>query len=134
MWCYREELDLGLLEERLDRMGLMTEWKVFAAFAVDYLGMPVEAMPLYRSSKILQWKARRLLSFVLETGNFGHNRDNSYRREVEFLNAKLISTKRNINDGLKQFVIFPMDSMKVLGITLMSGVMRTAKEIMCKNS
>ena len=134
LWRYREELDLGLLEERLDRMGLMTEWKVFAAFAVDYLGMAVEAMPLYRSSKILQWKARRLLSFVLETGNFGHNRDNSYRREVEFLNAKLISTKRNLNDGLKQFVIFPMDSMKVLRISLMSGVMRTVKEIMCKKS
>jgi hypothetical protein len=23
----------------------MSEWKAFAAFAVDYLGMPVEAMP-----------------------------------------------------------------------------------------
>ena len=32
-------------------MGLMSEWKAFAAVAVDWLGMPVEAIPLYSSNR-----------------------------------------------------------------------------------
>lgn len=38
---------MGLLEARLNEMGLVSVWKAFGAFAVEYLGMPGEAMPLY---------------------------------------------------------------------------------------
>lgn len=43
-WCrllnrYHQELDLRLLETRLRKAGIMTEWKTFAALAVDILGM-----------------------------------------------------------------------------------------------
>lgn len=31
-------------------MGALGEWRAFAALAVEYLGMPVEAMPLYSPS------------------------------------------------------------------------------------
>ena len=72
LWTYRDELDLPLLEYRLRRMGVMTEWKAFGALAVEWLGMPVEAMPFYSSSAHNRWKLRRILAFVLETGNFGH--------------------------------------------------------------
>ena len=44
LFCYREKLDLRLLELRIRKMGLMSEWKAFGAFAVEYLGMPKEAM------------------------------------------------------------------------------------------
>ena len=128
LWNYRKVIDLRVLEERIQRMGLHSEWGVFAALAVEYLGMPQEAMPLYSSSKILQWKAKRLLSYVLETGNFGHNRDNSYRREKSLLKVKLISLKRNFSDGLKQFLIFPIDSVKVFGKIFFFGVIRTVRE------
>lgn len=47
LWTYRESLNHGLLESRIRKAGLMTEWKGFAEVAVYYLGMPVEAMPLY---------------------------------------------------------------------------------------
>jgi hypothetical protein len=47
LWSYGQSLNYGLLESRLRTMGLMTEWKAFAAFAVEYLGMPVEVMPLF---------------------------------------------------------------------------------------
>ena len=56
LWTYKETIDLGLLEIRLKTMGLMTEWKAFAAYAVDYLGMPSEAMPLYDGA--CEWKLR----------------------------------------------------------------------------
>lgn len=38
---------MGLLEARLKEMGLVSVWKTFGAFAVEYLEMPGEAMPLY---------------------------------------------------------------------------------------
>ena len=47
LWTYRESLNHGLLESRVKEMGLMSEWKAFGAFAVEYLGMPIEAMPLF---------------------------------------------------------------------------------------
>ena len=50
LWTYRDIIDRKLLEKRLWRMGVMTEWESFAALAVDYLGMPVEAMPFYYDS------------------------------------------------------------------------------------
>ena len=34
--------------------GVVSEWKAFAAMAVEYLGMPMEAMPLYSDSG--KWK------------------------------------------------------------------------------
>jgi hypothetical protein len=48
---YMGELDWGVLEERLSRMGLMSEWKAFGAFAVEYLGIPSEAMHFYDGAK-----------------------------------------------------------------------------------
>lgn len=46
LWTYREKVDASLLEKRLCRSGLMSEWHGFAAMAVEYLGMPAYAMPL----------------------------------------------------------------------------------------
>ena len=47
LWAYRNKIDVRLLEKRLRGAGLMSEWKAFGALAVEYLGMPAEAMPLY---------------------------------------------------------------------------------------
>ena len=40
LFCYREKLDLRLLESRIRRAGLMDEWRAFYALASKYLGMP----------------------------------------------------------------------------------------------
>ena len=47
LWTYRDTMDIELLEKRIRRAGLMSEWRAFGAFAVEYLGMPVGAMPFY---------------------------------------------------------------------------------------
>ena len=69
-------------------MGAMTEWKVFASLAVQYLGMPVDAMPFYDSAPKWQNKADKLLSYILSTGNFGHKRDQSLDRATRWLREK----------------------------------------------
>lgn len=113
LWTFRDTIDRNLLGKRLSMMGVMTEWKSFAALAVDYLGMPVEAMPYYSDS--LKWsrKAQKIMTFIFDTGNFGHNRDYSYYKKYPYLVYKFISLWRHIKDFGRYFVIFPLNSIKV---------------------
>lgn len=118
MWTYKESLNQGLLESRIRKAGIMTEWKAFAALAVEYLGMPVETMPLLNSSneqeiKKFKKKADKVIEFVLETGNFGHNRDYSYYKKYPYVVFKAISLWKHHQDFGRYFVIFPLDAMKV---------------------
>lgn len=122
LWTFRGSLDRQLLEFRLRRMRIMTEWMAFAALAVKYLGMPAEAMPLYVGSKRWGRRADRIMAFVLETGNFGHNRDYSYYKKYPYLIYKAISLWRHIRDSIKFYMIFPLDSMKVLWRRIVQGI------------
>lgn len=118
-WCrllytYREKQDLRLLEQRIREMGVMTEWRSFAALAVQYLGMPETAMPMFGSrGQKVKMKADRIMEFVLETGNFGHNRDYSYYEKYPYLVFKAISLWRHCKDFGRYFRIFPLDAIKV---------------------
>ena len=68
LWTYKQEIDSTLLTERLCNAGLMSEWKVFAALSVGYLGMPIEAMPLYDGDIHLHKKGEKVLGFILKNG------------------------------------------------------------------
>lgn len=82
-WCrllyrYRGELDLRILESRIKRAGLLSEWKAFGALAVEYLGMPVEAMLLYSEDKKWSKKAEKIVDFILKGGEWRKFQD-TYR-------------------------------------------------------
>lgn len=133
LWTYRTELDLQALEQRIRQMGLMTEWRAFGAFAVEYLGMPAEAMPFYvsevqnvREFKKLKKKADRICSFIIEVGNFGHNRDNSYFNKP-FVVRKAISFGRRCGDLFRHARIFPLDSFRFLPGIVFNGVRAAIK-------
>lgn len=123
LWTYKDSLNHGLLESRIRKMGLMSEWKAFAAFAVKWLGMPAEAMPLYSSSANIRWKrkADRICSFVLEVGNFGHNQRRDYRG-MSYLRRKFVSACGRFSDMLRHFRVFPKDSIVFFGGVLRSGL------------
>lgn len=123
LWVFRESLNSGLLEERIQKAGLMSEWKSFAALAVDYLGMPDEAMPLYSVAPRWSRKAKKILGFVIKTGNFGHNRDLSYYQTKPLFQRKLISFWRQTSDGIYFFFVFPLDSLKVWGRMVTRGLL-----------
>lgn len=118
LWKYKDKVDLSLLESRLRKMGLMTEWKAFGCFAVEYLGMPVEAMPFCEVSNKWEKKAKKIGDFILEVGNFGHNRDSSYYANHNLAARKAISFGRRCKDLIHHTSIFPLDSFRFLiGIT-----------------
>ena len=107
LWTYREQIDVSLLESRLRGMGLMPEWKGFAALAVGYLGMPADAMPLYSDAPKYRRKADRICRLVLQTGNMGHNIDQSYRTKYPGLVAKVITFFRRLGGFVRLMTIFP---------------------------
>ena len=121
LWTYRDSIDRALLARRLDEMGLRSEWKAFAAFAVQDLGMPVEAMPFYDAAPRWKRKASRIRDFILRVGNFGHNRDMSYYRKYPFLIRKTISLRRRLADFATHVLIFPLDSLRFLPRVLIHG-------------
>ena len=113
LWTYRDSLDMKLLKTRIESAGIMSEWKTFAALAVEYLGMPADAMPLYGANNKWSKKAQKVMAIIMETGNFGNNRDYSYRQKYPFVVFKTISLWRHLLDFGRYFVIFPLDSIKV---------------------
>ena len=143
LWTYRSELDVKVLEARVKEMGLMSEWKAFGAFAVEYLGMPIEAMPLFLKFrdesvecrgrlKVLELnkykkKADRILDFVMMAGNFGHNRDMSYQSKYPYVIRKFFSMRMRIIDLIRHSRIFPLDSLKFFPKIISDGVSSAMK-------
>ena len=119
LWTYRESVNHGLLESRIRKAGLMSEWRAFAAFAVDWLGMPVEAMPLYSANKRWSKKADKICADVLKAGNFGHKQRRHFG-DVPYLLRKIFSSCGRLGDMLRHFPVFPKDSVVFFG-----GVIRT---------
>jgi hypothetical protein len=114
-WCrllytYKDSLNYGLLESRIRKMGLMSEWKAFASLAVDTLGMPVELMPFYDAP--FKDKGEKVLRRVLKTGNFGHNNDLSYRARYSSITYKIVAAWRRLLDFVSLVPVFPVDAPK----------------------
>ena len=100
----------------------MSEWKAFAAMAVNDLGMPAEAMPMYDNAAKWSRKAERIKAFVMSVGNFGHNRNMSYYGKYPFLVRKCISMGQRFGDILNHARIFTLDSLRFFPSMLVNGV------------
>lgn len=122
LWMYRSELDVAKLEGRLRLAGLMTAWRAFGAFAVEYLGMDAAAMPFYSDAVKWKRKASRIRDFVLMSGNFGHNRDHSYFEKYPYLMRKCVSFGRRVGDLARHARIFPIDSLRFSPAMLVNGI------------
>ena len=113
IWTYRDNIDLRLLGKRLTISGLMPKWKAFSALAVEYLGMDPQIMPFYSAEAKWKRKADNILPLILETGNFGHARNMSYKGKVGMVERLFISLKRHTHDGYMRARLFPTDAVRV---------------------
>lgn len=78
LWTYKDSLNHKVLERWIERAGLKSEWKAFGMLAVNYLGMPMEAMPLYSKDEKWSRKAEKIVDFVLKGGEWQKFQD-TYR-------------------------------------------------------
>ena len=124
LWTYRDSIDVALLEQRLRRMGLVSEWKAFYALASKYLGLPElgNGSRLMVHDERFDKKADRIMEFVLMSGNFGHNRDHSYFEKYPYLVRKCVSFGRRVGDLARHARIFPIDSLRFFPCMLVNGV------------
>ena len=120
LWTYRKEINRSLLVSRLKEMGIVSEWKTFAALVVNWLGMPVDAMPLY--DKRYKKKGELLLDYIIDVGNFGHNRELSYTMEQPAFIRKLNITKVQLKDSLRLTRLFPIDAPRFFFSFLWNGL------------
>lgn len=96
LWTYKNSLNYRVLETRIRKAGLLSEWKAFSALVVEYLGMPVEAMPFYSEDKKWSKKAEKIVAFILKGGKW-----------------------QRFKDTIKVGAIFPMNTIRFLpGIIL----------------
>lgn len=116
-WCrllftYKDSLNYGLMESRIRKMGLMSEWKAFYALATKYLGMPEVPCSMFQDSGDSQWerKADKIMELVLESGNFGHNKDLSYRARYSGITYKIVAAWRRLKDFASLVPVFPLDA------------------------
>lgn len=83
---HASELQLSALEPRLRRFGLWTAWRVWAALAVDFLGLPPEECPGYDSR--FHDRAERALAHIIHEGNFGQYNPDRTERPKGYLAGK----------------------------------------------
>ena len=127
LWTFRDKIDKSLLESRLKQMRLTSEWKAFAAFSVNSVEMPADAMPLYESDRRWSRKASRIQSFILKVGNVGYNRDMSYYQRYPYLLRKAVSLGRRCEDLFRHLFIFPMDSIRFFPSIVLRGISSAAR-------
>ena len=131
-WCrllstYKDTLKRELLEVRLRRAGVIKEWKAFAAFAVEYLGVPVEDMPLYDSSDCWKRKGKRISSYIIEEGRMAQERDLSFYGKKSYMMQKVLSMKLKCENLLKIFSIFPGSCVRYFPYIVFNGLRSTVK-------
>ena len=122
IWKYKTSLNLELLEKRIRKMKLMSEWKAFGAFLVEYLGMPSDAMPFYDNAPKWKSKALRIQEFLLKSGNFGHNRNMDYYSKYPYIIRKAKSLIRRVVDIVQHASLFPMDSLRFFPNIVFNGI------------
>ena len=131
-WCrllytYRDSLNYGLLEQRIKRAGLVSEWKAFYNLASRYLGMPgLDSRFMIHDSRFDK-KAERIKEFILEVGNFGHNRDNSYFQKHSYIVQNSISAWRRVKDLCRHATIFPVNSVRFFFGIMYNGIVSTLR-------
>jgi len=101
-------------------MGLISEWKAFYNLANRYLGMPDYGEGLMVHDSRYDKKADRIMEFVLETGNFGHNRERTASKS--YMGGKLASTFRKLKDFGHHMRVFPVDSVKFFCYFAIDGI------------
>lgn len=127
LWTFRKEIHVNQVEHWLREAGLMNEWMSFAAMAVEWLGMPVEAMPFYDSQ--YRDKGEKILEFVLETGNFGHNR--RIVSSGSLVGDKTNSLWRKVKDFAHHARVFPMNSVRFFPHFAINGLKEATSKILC---
>lgn len=121
LWTYRDALDVPMLEARLRNMGLMSEWRAFAAYAVDYLGVPNEVLPFYSNDEKWKRKAKQIQQFILKIGHT-EAKSKMVHGSASFLKRKQMSATQRFGYMVNHLTIFPLDTLRYFPSIFINGL------------
>lgn len=108
--AHGNSLDKAKLKSMLRDFGLLNAWRTFGALAVEYIGIPADSVPFYRSRG--KCRSARILRFVFKCGNFGSN-ESRIRGDESYLVKKIHSfLLLDVHDKLRHFFEFPAESLR----------------------
>ena len=117
---FHGQIDHDYLQNVLERMGLLKQWKIFGSIAVDKLGLPVEEYPFYdKKYSMLKEKVFRL---VMLEGNFGQQNLKDQKRPDGYLRGKLYSLAFRTKRNMRVLFLFPKDSLRHIGKVVDKGI------------
>lgn len=126
LWTYHDSINYKLLKKRLASAGLMSEWKAFGGFAVEYLGMPQEVMPLYSDGGRWKRKAKKIMYLSLKSAGT-ERRDKSFFDKYPYVIRKAFSFGRRCVDLYRAAKVFPMDSLRFFPSIVFRGLKSAAR-------
>ena len=122
---HKRDIHPVLLEIQLKDLGLLGLWKVFTGFAQEYLGCPMEKLPLATAPD--PRKNDRIWRYIRRRGNFGKNVDRTRGKE-SWLVRKVHSFWRLVlADRLRHFPVFQKESLRFFIGSFGYGLQRLAK-------
>ena len=112
IYTFRDELDADALASDLAKLSLLRAWKIYAALAVDIIGMDPARMPLYEPS--YGRYSQRLWRIIDKTGNFGKYDGGRPDAHMRLLPRKIKSFSFMVKQTGRLFRVFPRESFRRL--------------------
>lgn len=111
------------LKEDLQKTGLFKLWQAFGCMAVECLGCPKESMFFYSSGFTKQ--GRRLLKYILESGNFGYYDERTKSDSRYYLVRRFVAFWGHLQMKLRNLMMFPEESVYGIPSFIVDGLRRT---------
>ena len=122
---HKRDIHPVILEIRLRNLGLLPMWKVFTGFVQEYLGCPVEKLPLAAAPD--SRKNARIWRYIRRCGNFGKNLDRNRGKETWIVRKAHSFWRLVLADRLRHFLVFPRESLRFFFGSFGYGLQRLAK-------
>lgn len=120
---HHDEIDADVLKADLQETGLYRLWQAFGCMAVECLGCPAERMFFFDSK--YSKHARRLLRYILESGNFGHYDERTKSSSHFYLVRRFVAFWGHLQMKFRNFTMFPEESVYGIPSFIKDGLART---------
>lgn len=104
---FSDQIDKSVLLKDLKVFGLLKPWQLFGCIVVDQLGLPKEDFPFYTEKQ--KKYSQKILSKILQTGNFGFYNSEHDNHPSGFLSGKFHSLLLKQRYLIEIFPIRPKD-------------------------
>ena len=121
---HKRDIHPVVLENTLQDLGLLRVWKVFTGFAQEYLGCPMEKLPVAAVPD--KRKNARIWSWLVRCGNFGKNTDRTRGNEPWLVRKVHSFFRLTVVDRLRHFPVFPRESVRFFMGAFGYGLQRLA--------